>query len=55
MLPPGHEQIASGGALPKEGFLAHTLRDGTRVILVPGQDVTSIQVGIARALSAAKR
>ena len=36
--------------MPAEGYLAHRRPDGTRVILVTGQDVTSIQVGVAKAL-----
>lgn len=52
LLPPGYEAIVAGGPLPDAGFLARSLEDGTRVILVPGQDVTSIHVGVAKGLAA---
>ena len=50
-LPPGWRAFAAGGEAPKDGYLAHRLADGTRVILVTGQDMTSIQIGVARGLA----
>jgi len=52
LLPPGWQGVVEGGPLPEAGYLAHALPDGTKVILVPGQDLTAVQVGVARALSA---
>ena len=55
MLPPGYEGVVNGSTLPKDGFLLHRLRDGTRVILVTGQDMTALHVGVAKALNEAVR
>jgi hypothetical protein len=51
LLPPGWQAVVQESSLPEAGYLSHHLPDGTRVILVTGQDLTSIQVGVARALT----
>lgn len=51
LLPPGWQGVVEKSSLPEAGYLSHHLADGTRVILVTGQDQTSIQIGVARALT----
>jgi len=54
LLPPGWQAVVAGNP-PETGWLRHDLPDGTTVILVTGQDSTSIQVQVAKALSASRR
>lgn len=52
LLPPGYRDVVEGRSLPESGFLHRRLDDGTWVILAPGQDAPSLQIGVSRALDA---
>ena len=50
-LPKGHQAFTEKGEHPTTGFMAHELKDGTKVILVTHESYETVELAVASALS----